>query len=105
MGPALIVFLALAAEAATPGATAADKQKATGLLREGNALYKKGDYTGALEKFQDAYSAVPSPKLLFNIGQAERDLGRTVDAIQAFEKFLADAPDASPKTIAEARGQ
>src|SRR5206468_7323218 len=77
----------------------------TGLLREGNALYKKGDYTGALEKFQDAYATVPSPKLLFNIGQAERDLGRTVDAIQAFEKFLADAPDASPKTIAEARGE
>ena len=34
MGPALIVFLALAAEAATPGATAADKQK----VFEGNAF-------------------------------------------------------------------
>jgi len=105
MGPALIVLVALAVEATTPAPTPADKQKATALLREGNALYKTGDYTGALEKFQDAYAAVPSPKLLFNIGQAERDLGRNVEAIEAFDKFLTSAPDASPKALAEARGQ
>ena len=105
MGPALIVLVALAVEATTPAPTPADKQKATALLREGNALYKQGDYTGALEKFQDAYAAVPSPKLLFNIGQAERDLGRNVEAIEAFDKFLTSAPDASPKALAEARAQ
>jgi hypothetical protein len=103
MGPTSIVLLVLLAQAGTPAASPADKARATGLLREGNSLYKKGDYTGALDKFEAAYAAMPSPKLLFNIGQARRDLGLTVDAIEAFDKFLSLATDASPKTIAEAR--
>lgn len=103
MGPTSIVLVVLLAQAGTPATSPADKARATGLLREGNALYKKADYTGALEKFEAAYAAMPSPKLLFNIGQARRDLGLTAEAIEAFDKFLSLATDASPKTVAEAR--
>ena len=78
------------------------KAQAQALLSEGTKLYDQGDVAGALEKFQAAYAAFSSPKLMFNIGRANRDLGRPVEAIEAFEKFLANAPDASPETIANA---
>jgi PEGA domain. len=78
------------------------KAEAQALLSQGTKLYDQGEVAGALEKFQAAYAAFPSPKLMFNIGRANRDLGRPVEALEAFEKFLAGAPDASPETIANA---
>ena len=57
----------------------------------------------ALDKFTAAYKIFPSPKLWFNIGQANRDLGRPVEAVEAFDRFLRDAGDAPPETLAEAR--
>jgi hypothetical protein len=40
---------------------------------------------------------------MFNIGQANRDLSRPVEALEAFEKFLASDTNASPETTAETR--
>jgi hypothetical protein len=79
------------------------RTQAQALLNQGTELYAHGDYAAALEKFKSAYEVFPSPKLWFNIGQANRDLGRPVDALEAFQHFLADAPDAPAETIAEAR--
>jgi len=79
------------------------KAQAKALLGQGTKLYEQGDIAGAMEKFQAAYAAFPSPKLMFNIGQADRDLHRHLEALEAFEKFLTDAPDASPEMIADAR--
>jgi len=103
MAPPSIVLLALLAQALTLTPNPQAKAKAQGLLNEGARLYGGGDYAGALEKFNTAYAAYPSPKLMFNIGQANRDLGRPVEALQAFEKFLADESGALPETAAEAR--
>jgi len=96
----LFVLLAQAAPAAPP---AQDKAKAKSLLGEGTSLYEKGDYTGALDKFHAAYAAYSSPKIWFNIGQANRDLGRPVEALDAFQKFLDGAPDAAPEDKADAQ--
>ena len=65
------------------------KARAQGLLSEGTAAYGRGDYAAALDKFTAAYKIFPSPKLWFNIGQANRDLGRPVEAVEAFDRFLA----------------
>ena len=54
------------------------KARAQALLSEGTAAYGRGDYATALDKFTAAYRIFPSPKLWFNIGQANRDLGRPV---------------------------
>ena len=88
---------------APPANDAASKMRAQALLSEGTSAYGRGDYAAALEKFTAAYQIFPSPKLWFNIGQANRDLGRPVDAVAAFDRFLREAGDAPPETLAEAR--
>jgi len=65
-----LVVLSLLAQIAPPADPQA-KSQAQGLLNAGWTLYEKGDHAGALEKFNAAYAAYPSPKLLFNIGQAD----------------------------------
>jgi hypothetical protein len=103
MSTVAFVFFALLAQLPPQRADPHAKAKAQALLTDGSVLYERGDYAGALEKFNAAYAAYPSPKLMFNIGQADRDLSRPVEALEAFENFLAGAPDASPETIADAR--
>jgi hypothetical protein len=86
----LVVVLLLASAAhADPRTDARDR------LEEGSALYRKGDYQGALHKFEEARALFPSPKIYFNLGQALNRLGRTAAAVEAFERFLAEAPDAA----------
>jgi hypothetical protein len=85
------LFLLAGAARADPRTDARDR------LDEGSALYRKGDYQGALRKFEEARSLYPSAKIYFNLGQALNRLGRTAAAVDAFEKFLAEAPDAVPE--------
>jgi hypothetical protein len=104
-----VAMPARAADAPGPGAQTApsgdsqSKARAQALLSEGTAAYGHGDYATALDKFTAAYKIFPSPKLWFNIGQANRDLGRPVDAVAAFDRFLREAGDAPAETLAEAR--
>src|SRR3982751_5377445 len=88
---------------APPASDAQAKARAQGLLSEGTAAYGRGDYATALDKFTAAYEIFPSPKLWFNIGQANRDLGRPVEAAAAFDRYLRNAGDAPAETLAEAR--
>jgi hypothetical protein len=103
MNAVALVLLSLLAQAAPQVANPEAKARAQALLKEGAQHYQQGAFADALEKFEQAYAVFPSPKLLFNIGQASRELGRPVDAINAFEKFLAQAPDAAPELLTEAR--
>jgi hypothetical protein len=98
-----LVLLAILAQTSPLTADPQAKAQAQELLGQGTKLYAQGDVAGALEKFDAAYAAYASPKLMFNIGQCNRDLSRPVEALVAFEKFLVGAPDASPDMIADAR--
>jgi Tetratricopeptide repeat len=98
-----LILLAILAQASPSTGDPQAKAQAQTLLGQGTKLYQQGDVADALEKFQAAYAAFPSPKLMFNIGQANRDLSRPVEALEAFEKFLLGAADASPEMIADAR--
>jgi len=103
MNAASLVLLALVAQTLPPSASPDEKAKAQALLKEGAKLYEKGALAPALEKFDQAYAAYPSPKLLFNIGQASRDLGRLAEAMTAFERFLSEATDAPVDMTTEAK--
>jgi hypothetical protein len=103
MNAVSLVLLALLAQAGQQPTTSDAKARAQVLLKEGAQHYQQGSFADALEKFEQAYAVFPSPKLFFNIGQASRELGRPVDAVDAFEKFLVQATDASPELLAEAK--
>src|SRR5262249_11557630 len=93
------------ANAAPAASDAQAKARAQALLTQGTNLYDQGDYAAALEKFTAAYALYPSPRLWFNIGQANRDLGRPVEALDAFQRFLADGPRTPEAADAVAEAQ
>ncbi len=97
-----LLFVLLTQTVSSEPADPQAKTQAQTLLSEGTALYGRGDFAGALDKFQAAYAIYPSPKLKFDIAQADRDLGRPVEAIEAFEQFLAQAPKSAPELLSEA---
>jgi hypothetical protein len=65
-------------------------------MAKGSALFRRGDYDGALLRFNEAQRLYPSAKIYFNLGQTYRKMDRVAEAVEAFEKFLAEAPDADP---------
>ena len=67
------------------------RAEARRLLREGNKAFDRGDHAAALEKFELALQVFPSARIQYNIGQALRELGRPVEATEAFDTFLEDA--------------
>ncbi len=83
-------------------AAADSKSLARDRLEEGSALYRNGDYQGALRKFEQARDLFPSAKIYFNLGQAYSRLGRRAAAVDAFERFLDEATDADPARRADA---
>ena len=101
--PLCLVLLALSSAATAQGDDAA-KPLAKARLAEGNQLYDQGDYEGALRKFRAAFDLYASPKLHFNFGLAYRGLTKDVEALQSFERFLAEAPEADPAKRSEAQG-
>jgi hypothetical protein len=57
---------------------------------EGVACTQRGEIERALSHFRAAYSADPHYSVLYNIGQAEAALGRPLQAVEAFERYLED---------------
>jgi hypothetical protein len=78
------------------------KEAAKGKLLEGGKLLQQGDYVAALALFKEAYALFPSPKIFYNFGLAYMELGRKSEAIEAFERFLAEANDANPENLVKA---
>jgi hypothetical protein len=94
----LLVLVASEAEAQTN----AEKNEAQALQVAGVHLMERGDNEAALEKFEAAFRLFPSPKILFNMGRAHHALGQQVEALEAFERFLDEAPYAPKESRAEA---
>jgi hypothetical protein len=91
----LAIGLAGARVSAAPREAPRDpKAVARAKLLEGAKLLEHGEYEEALARFQEAYAKVPSPKIFYNCGLAYWRLGRNAEAIAAFGRFLAEAPDA-----------
>jgi hypothetical protein len=72
------------------------KRQARAAMTKGTVLFQQGDYESALRAFNEAQALYPSPKIYFNLGQTYRKLDRVADAVEAFETFLQEAPDAAP---------
>jgi tetratricopeptide (TPR) repeat protein len=84
------------ARAQPAAASDATRAAARRKLVEGVDALKRGDYQAALARFEEAYALVPSPKIHYDFGLAYVGLERPAEALAAFERFLAEAPDAPP---------
>jgi hypothetical protein len=98
---AAIFALALALAGAAPSEM--DRLVAQRELKEGNLQFAQGQYQQALDHYQAAYKRVPSARLFFNFAQAFRQLGRDVEAVDFYERFLAEATDVAPQLRGEAQ--
>jgi len=97
---AIACLLAFAGRAVAE--TEAERNEAKAELNQGLKLLEKNDFAGAQEHFERAYKLVPSPKILFNLGEAYLGLGRHADALRSFEGFLDQAPYAPQASRATA---
>jgi hypothetical protein len=102
-----IVLVAAWGLAAAPRPALADERSdAAQLVREGVALMQEGRNMAALERFDQAYARLPSPKILFNVGLAQKKLGRSAEAHRTFSKVLREAgADMPPQLLENAREQ
>ena len=66
------------------------EEKARAAFKEGVLAFEEGRTSDALVSFQRAYSLRPAFKLLYNIGQAQTELGLTRQAIESFEGYLVE---------------
>lgn len=80
-----------------------DLVRAKAALERGQKLYDEAKHEQALAAFEEAYAAYPVPDLHYNIGLCHERLGRTRQAIAAFEAYIAGAPDAPDRPSVEHR--
>lgn len=82
--------------------TLALAQDPKALFEEGAALYEQGAYLAAAQKFEASFAARPLPLTKYNIARCFEQAGRTLEAIDAWQSWLAMAPTAEDRPEAEA---
>lgn len=70
-------------------------------FNSGVERFQSGDFRGALRSFRRAYNAFPHPSVLINVAHCYEEMGEPRQAISVYERFLAEAPDAAPRTRQE----
>lgn len=73
-------------------AIADDRRLAEAHARRGVALYNLGKYDAAITEFEAAYTLYQSDALLFDLGQAHRQLDHCEPALHYYQRFLAGQP-------------
>jgi hypothetical protein len=97
----LLVGLAGVAEAKGPGP--AKRAEAQRHFDAAIAHYKAQEFAEAVDEFEAAYKLRPEPEWLYNLGQACR-LARQLDkALDYYQKYLAEVPDAENRPAVEQR--
>jgi hypothetical protein len=89
------VVLVAVAGAAPPAAaqTAAATVAAQKRFHEGLDMVKRSDFEGARVAFQQAYSVLKKPDILWNLALAEEKSGHLSDALVHFKQIVRDDPD------------
>ncbi|MBK6849835.1 MAG: tetratricopeptide repeat protein [Proteobacteria bacterium] len=104
---ATLLFLALLLGPATVLAEAAGSGNAQAvrdveqLFSEGALLFNRGDYPGALERFNKAFGLIQEPNLLFNIARCHEAMGQVEAAISHYQSYV-DHPQATADTRLDA---
>lgn len=99
----VIAFLLVSLFGAHMASADPNLEQAQNHFRQGEAYFKVGTYDKAVEEYEAAYALAPKPGVLFNIGLCHEKSGDDKKAVEYYEKFLRDAPDAPKATEARAR--
>lgn len=98
---ALALSTAGVASAQSDGSSSATSGDAQRLYMRAAAAYGDERYAEAALLFAQAYEFLGEASLLYNLGLARERAGDVAGAIEAYERYLADAPDASERTDVE----
>ncbi|MEM7606819.1 MAG: PEGA domain-containing protein [Myxococcota bacterium] len=88
---------------ASASAHAQDREAARAAFGAGVSAYGEGRYDAALASFQEAYRIAPHPSVRVNMANCYEQLGRPVEALNHFERFLIESENASADQRAEVR--
>ena len=101
----LLAFMMIAAPRAHAQADGSDPAlaQAKAHFEAGRTAYLGGDYASAVREFEAAEVLRPSPILDYNIGLAYEGLGDARRAIDSYNRYLTQKPDAQNRADVEAR--
>jgi tetratricopeptide (TPR) repeat protein len=92
--PVLLIALV---EHATPAFAESDpKTAARAHFERGVTAFNERRYADAAQEFDTAYRLSPAFVVLYNIGQVDAALGRSVEAVDAFDEYLKQGASAVP---------
>ena len=78
-------------------------QRAVELFERSEDLYNDGEFREAARLIEEAYELAPDPVLLFNLGRALESAGDLDGAIEAYARYLDEAPSAEDRGAIEVR--
>jgi tetratricopeptide (TPR) repeat protein len=84
-------------------AASEEVEQARAEFDRGAALYRAGDYRGALSAFESAQARRPAPEALFNIARCQERLGQLADAVESYSAYLESDPLAPDRQAVAAR--
>lgn len=102
---ACLVALAVLATCPPAHAQGDVKREARERFDRGLRLFNQGDAAGALAEFEEAYRRVPHPMVLYNIALVHAARNHPVDAVDAYDRLLANPGKLDADRLARARQQ
>lgn len=69
-------------------------ERARSAYARGQQAFAAGDFSAALQAFEEAYANVANPIVLVSIGESAAQLGRVETALAAYDAYLRARPDA-----------
>ena len=97
----LLALLALLAHSELAPAWADENEDFRRHYEQAIGLYDRGKYEESIAAFQKAYALRQLPRLLLNLGQLHRKLGRAREALGYYELYLRVEPNPEPKLKVE----
>jgi len=94
-----VVFVGSSAVAQSPE----ERDRALELFEESESAYRAGEFERALVLLRGAYELVPDPAIMYNIARSLEGLGRSVEAADAYERYLDTAGDVEDRGAIERR--
>jgi len=100
---ALVAAAGVASAQAPRELTREQLTEARALFEAGRAAFIEGRYEDALDYFDRSYEISGAPELLYNVGHAAERLRQDERALDAFEAYLREVPDAEERASIERR--